>query len=146
MPLPVNIYLSFLCWKYAFIQPLHKKSDRSNPSNYSLIALLSCLSKAFESILNRKIQKLLSTSDLLSDSQYGFRKGCSTGDLLTLLTDSLPSSLIRFGGTFSVALDISKDFNAVWHKSLFLNCSLSVFIPLSVPLPPVSYLAVLSEL
>ncbi len=94
-------------WKYAYVQHVPKKGDQSNPSNYPPIALLSCFSKAFESILNRKIQKHLSTSDLLSDRQYGFRKGRSTGDLLSLLTDSWSSSLSRFGETFSVALDIS---------------------------------------
>ncbi len=73
--------------KYAYVQPVPKKGDRSNPSDCHLIALLSCLSKAFESILNRKIQKPLSTSDLQPDRQYGFRKGRSTGDLLSLLTD-----------------------------------------------------------
>ncbi len=73
------------CWKYAHIEPVPKKGDCSNPSNYCPIALLSCLSKAFESILNRKIQKHLSTSDLLSDRQYEFRKGRSTGNLLSLL-------------------------------------------------------------
>ncbi len=86
-----------------------KKGDRSNPSNYRQVALLSCLSKAFESILNRNIQMHLSTSDLLSDPQYRFRKGRSTGDLPSLLTASGSSSLSRFGGTYSVALDISKD-------------------------------------
>ncbi len=72
----------------------------------------------FESILNRKIQKHLSTSDLLSDRQYGFRKGRPTRALLTLLTDSRSSFLSRFGETFLVVLDISKAFDRVWHKSL----------------------------
>ncbi len=76
------------CWKYAFIQPVPKKGDGSNPSNYQPIALHSSLYKEFESILNRKTQNHPSTSDLLSDRQYGFRKGRSTGDLLTLITDS----------------------------------------------------------
>ncbi len=106
------------CWKYAYVQPVPKNGDRSNPSNYRPIALLSCLSKAFESILNRKIQKHLSTTDLLSDREYGFRKGRPTGDLLSLLTDFWSSSLSRFGKTFSVTLDISKAFNRVWHSSL----------------------------
>ncbi|MPC12814.1 hypothetical protein E2C01_005524 [Portunus trituberculatus] len=35
------------CWKFAYIQPVPKKGDRSNPSNYGLIALLSCLFKVF---------------------------------------------------------------------------------------------------
>ncbi len=117
------------CWKYAYIQPVPKKGDRSNPSDYRPIALLSCLSKAFESILNRKIQKHLSTSDLLSDRQYGFRKGRSAGELLSLLTDSWSSSLSRFGETFSVALDISKAFDRVWHKSLLSKLPCFGFYP-----------------
>ena len=117
------------CWKYAFTQPVPKKGDRSNPSNYRPIALLSCLSKAFESILNRKIQKHLSTSDLLSDRQYGFRKGRSTGDLLAFLTDSWSSSLSRFGETFAIALDISKAFDRVWHKSLLSKLPSYGFYP-----------------
>ncbi len=32
------------CWKYADIQPVPKKGDLSNLSNYPPIALLSCLS------------------------------------------------------------------------------------------------------
>ncbi len=95
------------CWKYAYMHPVSKKGDRSNPSNYRPIALLSCLSKAFETILNRKIHKHLSASNLLSDHQYGFRKGCSTGDLLAFLSNSWSSSLSSFGETFAVALDMS---------------------------------------
>ncbi len=106
------------CWKYAYVHPVPKKGDRSNPSNYRPIALLSCISKAFESILNRKIQKHFSTSDLLCNRQYGFYNGRSTGDLLSLLTDSWSSPLRCFCETFSVALDISKAFDRVWHKSL----------------------------
>ena len=106
------------CWKFAYIQPVPKKGDRSNPSNYRPIALISCLSKVFETILNRKILRHLSASNLLSDHQYGFRKGRSTGDLLSFLTNSWSSSLNGFGETFAVALDISKAFDRVWHKAL----------------------------
>ncbi len=117
------------CWKYAYIQPVPKMCDRFNPSNYRPIALLSCLSKSFESILNRKIQKHLSTSNLLSDRQYGFRKGRSADDLLSLLTDSWSSSLSRFGETFSVAVIISKVFDRVWHKCLLFKLPSFGFYP-----------------
>ena len=43
------------CWKFAYIQLVLKKGDHSNPSNYRPIALISCLSKAFESVLNKII-------------------------------------------------------------------------------------------
>ncbi len=106
------------CWKYASVQSVPKKGDRSNPSNYRHIALMSCLSNAFETILNRKFLKHLSFFNLLSDHQYGFCKGRSTGDLLGFLTDSWSSPLICFGETFAVALDTSKAFDRVWHKAL----------------------------
>ena len=104
------------CWKFAHIQPVPKNGDRSNPSNYCLIALISCLSKAFESLLN-KIMRHLSAHNLLSDCQYGFRKGRSTGDL-AFLTESWSSSFRDVSETFAVGLDISKAFDRVWHKSL----------------------------
>ncbi len=71
-----------------------RSCDRSNLSSYRPIALISCLSKAFETILNRNFLKHLSSFNLLSDHQYGFRKGRSTGDLLAFLTDSLSSLLV----------------------------------------------------
>ncbi len=106
------------CWKYAYIQPMPKKRDRSNPSNYRPIALLSCLSKAFKTILNKWFLKHLSGFNLLSDRQYDFRKERSNGDLLAFLTNFWSSSLSCFGETFAVALDISKAFDRVCHKSL----------------------------
>ncbi len=116
------------CWKYAYVQPVPAKGDRSNPSNYRPIALLSCLSKAFETILNRKIHKHLSASNLLSDRQYGFRKGCTTGDH-ALFSNSWSSSLSSFGETFAVALEMSKSFDRVWHKSLLSKLPSYGFYP-----------------
>ncbi len=116
-------------WKYTNRQPAPKKGDRSNPSNYRPIALLSCLFEAFETILNRKILKHLSASNLLSDRQYGFRKGCSTGDHLAFHTNFWSSSLSRFAETFAVALDMSKAFDRVWHKSLLYKLPSLGFYP-----------------
>ena len=106
------------CWKFALIQPVPKKGDRSQPSNYRPIALISCIAKIFESILNQKISKYLSCHNLLSDRQYGFQQGRSTGDLLTVLSNSWSSSLRDYGESYAIALDISKAFDRVWHKSL----------------------------
>ncbi len=55
------------CWKYAYIQPVPKKGDRSNFSSYRPIALLSCISRAFETILNKWFLKHLTSFNLLSD-------------------------------------------------------------------------------
>ena len=90
------------CWKRALIQPVPKKGDPSQPSNYRPISLTSVLSKVFESILNRKIWKHLNSSNLICDRQYGFRKKRSTGDLLSLLSNSWSSALRHFGESFAV--------------------------------------------
>ena len=72
-------------WKHALVQPVPKKGDCSNPSNYRLIALTSAVSKVFETLLNSHFIKHLESNNLLSDQQYGFRKARSTGDLLPIL-------------------------------------------------------------
>ncbi len=98
------------------------------------MALISGLSKAFETILNRKFLKHL---NLLSHHQYGFRKGRSTGDLLAFLTDSSSSSLSRFGKTYR-KLSIESG-----RKLCFLNYSLTTSILLSVLFFLVSFQAIL---
>ncbi|MPC40469.1 RNA-directed DNA polymerase from mobile element jockey [Portunus trituberculatus] len=76
--------------------------------------------------MNRKILKHLSLHNLISDRQYGFRQGRSTGDHLAFLTESWSSTFRDFGET--LALDISKAFDRVWHKSLiFILLSYSFY-------------------
>ncbi len=123
--------------------------DRSDPSNYRPIALLSCLSKAFETILYKWFLKHLSSFNLLSDLQHGFRKERSTGDLLAFLADSWSSFLGRFGENFAVALDISKAFDILTESGTdpyFLNYTPTDAIPSSVLLSPASFLADLFQL
>ncbi len=106
-----------------------KKGDRSNPSIYRPITVISCLSKAFETILNRKFLKHLSSFNLLSAHQYGFRKRRFTGDLFAFLTDFWPSSLCRFSGTFAITLDISKAFHRVYYNALLSKLPSYGFYP-----------------
>ena len=116
-------------WKRALIQPVPKKGDPSLPSNYRPIALTSILSKVFESIINRKIWNCPEFSKSISDRQYGFRKERSTGDLLTLLSDSWSATIRNFGKTFAVTVDISKAFDRVWHKALISKLPSYGFYP-----------------
>ncbi len=117
------------CWKYDYVQPVPRKADRSNPSNYRPIPLISWLSKASETILNRKFLKHLSSFNLLPHHQYESRKGRYTDDLLPFLTESWSSSLRRFVDTFPVALDIAKAFDRVWRKPLLSKLPSYDFYP-----------------
>ncbi len=117
---------------FAHTQPVPKKGNRSNPLDYRPIALTSCVSTPFESILNRKILKHLSADNLLCDHQYGFRKGRSSADLLSSLGVSLKLLLLPL-------TDISKAFDRVWHKSYLTNYPLAVSVLFFVPLSQVSF-------
>ena len=100
------------------MQPIPKSGDCSNPSNYRPISITCTISKVFGTILNSHFLKHLENNSLLSDHQYGFRRARSTGDLLSYVTSVWSSALRDYGESFVVALDISKAFDRVWHKSL----------------------------
>ncbi len=110
-----------LCWKFTYVQLVIKNVNRFNPSSYRPIALLSCLSKTFEGILNIKVLKHLSSSNLISNRQYRFRRGRSTGDFLAFLTDSWSSFPSCFGETFAVALEYRKPSIESGTNLYFLN-------------------------
>ena len=57
--------------KHVLVQPVPKKGDRSNPSNYRPIALTSAVAKVFKTLLNSHFIKHLESNNLLSDHQYG---------------------------------------------------------------------------
>ena len=52
------------------------------------------------------------------DFEYGFRSSRSTADLLTVVSDRIARAFSRSGATRTVALDISKAFERVWHAGL----------------------------
>ena len=71
---------------------------------------------------------------LFSDFQYGVRSSISTADLMTVVSDRIARACNSFGATRAVALDISKDFDRVWHAGLLhqlKSCGISgqVFCP-----------------
>ena len=110
------------CWKVASVVPVPKKgSDSSLPSSYRPISLLPIAGKIFEAVINQHIVNFLETQNLLSEEQYGFRHSRSTADLLSYVTEHVSRVLDRQGETRSVALDISKAFDKVWHQGLLMK-------------------------
>ena len=106
-------------WKHSVVCPVFiNYGERSQPSQYSPIRLLSVISKLFESILNANIMTHLNNANLLSDMQYGFRPSRSTADVLTVIIDRIIRVLDTVFDARMIALDISKAFHKVWHKGL----------------------------
>ena len=79
-------------WKLARVVAVHKRKSKSVPQNYRPISLLSIISKVMESIVNPSVVNFLERHSLLSATQFGFRRGLGTADLLTQLTYRLAST------------------------------------------------------
>ncbi len=108
-------------WRACNVAPVHKKGSRSDPANHRPVALLSMLSvadKALESITAQRLASRLESQHLLSDRQFGFRKGRSAADLNLLLSTDWSDGLDRGSPTAVLALDIAGAFDRVWHSAL----------------------------
>ena len=107
------------CWKFSSAVPLFQNiGERSTTKNYRPVSLLSVVNRVFEKLVNNRIVDQLEKCGLFSDFQYGFRSSQSTADLLTVVSDRIARASSRSGATQAVALDISKDFDCVWHAGL----------------------------
>ena len=105
-------------WKKANLTPIHKKNNLSDVKNYRPISLLSCLSKVIERLVCDRLRVYLEENNLITDAQYGFRRGSSTLDQLLDLYDNIMKNMDEKMVTKLLFLDVSKAFDKVWHKGL----------------------------
>lgn len=86
------------CWISGEILPIFRKiivilflkhgKERSMPSSYRPISLLSCVTKSYERMIKLRLEWCLEHYDILPVTQYGFRKGLGTIDAVShLVTD-----------------------------------------------------------
>ena len=110
-------------WRSANVTPIHKKGDRTVPSNYRPVSLTSQVCKVLESIVKDKIVDHLKKNNTLSDNQHGFREGrsCLTNLLETL---EMWTGFLDDGDGVDVAyLDFRKAFDLVSHRHLLYKMS-----------------------
>ena len=66
------------------VEPVLKRGcDKTDPSHYQPISIVSAVAKVFEKCINQHIAEYLEINKIISDRQYGFRESRSTTDLLT---------------------------------------------------------------
>ena len=71
--------------KIARVIPLYKTGERDIFTNYRPVSVLPAFSKFLERVIYNRLLKFLNKCDILSDSQYGFRKNNSTAYAFTYL-------------------------------------------------------------
>ena len=105
-------------WKVANVVPVHKRKSKSSPSNYRPVSLLSILSKVMETIVNRAMSNFMETNHVLSERQFGFRRGHSAADLLTALHHQWVHTAGDKGASRVLAIDIAGAFDRVSHTGV----------------------------
>jgi hypothetical protein len=91
---------------FGLIFPIYKTGDPLNPSNYRGIAITSCLSKLFNSILNARLEKYILKNELIK---------MLSEPLLLPFFNFFVASVTSFAETgksnsFIRSLDLSKSF------------------------------------
>ena len=102
-------------WKAATVTAIHKKGDRSCPSNYRPISLTCIPCKIIESIVRDHILDHMNDHNLFSPRQYGFISGRSTTLQLLHVIEKM-TKMIEEGDDITVAyFDFQKAFDTVPH-------------------------------
>lgn len=99
--------------KRSIVTPVHKSGNTRDVSNFRPISVLNGISKIIEKLLNTRLISFMTKNDILSKSQYGFRKGMSTQDAIIDLTSDIIDKVDRGSKCLAVFLDLRKAFDTV---------------------------------
>ena len=105
-------------WKIMQITPIFKSGVSTNTYNYRPVSVLPIISKVLERTVYTQVMNYLEKYNLLSSSQFGYRKKRNTRLATTLLLDSFHKSLndgMFVGCNF---LNLSKAFDTISHSVL----------------------------
>ncbi|MCG8113671.1 MAG: reverse transcriptase domain-containing protein [Candidatus Thiodiazotropha taylori] len=105
-------------WKEANLTPIHKKDEKSLPSNYRPISLLSLVGKTMERCIHKHLYNYVVSHQLITPFQSGFIKGDSTTNQLLHTYHTFCEAVDNGKEVRAVFCDISKAFDRVWHKGL----------------------------
>ena len=107
-------------WKDDILSPLHKSGEKTDPNNFRGLAVSSCLGKLFNKILQRRLDKLCKSSQLISDVQGSGKPGSRTCDHLLVLR-CLFDKYVKHQGKhlYTCFDDLKKAFDTVPRVKLF---------------------------
>ena len=105
-------------FKYAIVQPIHKKGDKSIMTNYRPISLLTSCSKILETIMFNRPYQYPQTNEILALEQFGFRKESNIENAVFALTDYILTSLNQRQQIGGIFCNLPKAFDCVNHEIL----------------------------
>ena len=108
-------------WCVGSIIPIFKSGDKGAATNYRGITLLSVVGKLFTKIMNTRFNEWAEREDVLTEAQFGFRKGRGTTDCSFILHGLIEKMINNGEKLFAVFIDYEKAFDyldrgAIWAK------------------------------
>lgn len=110
--------------KLAVIKPIYKKGGKTCVSNYRPIALLSVVSKIFESLICKRIYNFFEKFNVINCNQHGFRKNRSTTSAVFDCTREILNALNDNKCAIAIFMDLSKAYDRVSHNILLKKLEL----------------------
>jgi Reverse transcriptase (RNA-dependent DNA polymerase) len=100
-------------WKHTKIIAIPKPGrDADRADSYRPISLLSCIRKLFEKILVR-LDIWAEKNEIMSNSQFGFRKGRGTADCLAVFSTEIKTAFYKKNQVVATFLDITGAYDNV---------------------------------
>jgi uncharacterized protein YggT (Ycf19 family) len=104
--------------KIAKIVPVFKSGDRTMMDNYRPISLLDNFSKILEKVVFRRLSNFVETNNIITPSQFGFRKNHSTMHPLVHFVNNVSTALNKKHHAIAIFCDLRKAFDTVDHEIL----------------------------
>jgi hypothetical protein len=105
-------------WQTSVVLPIPKVSSPAKLSDYRPISLLVCLSKVFEVLMARQMERHICYNNLLTLLQSGFRRHHSKTAAGLKVTEDIRLSMEDGQATVLLLLDFSQVFDMVVHGLL----------------------------
>ena len=104
--------------KTAKVCPIFKSGSKMDFTNYRPISILASFSKILEKLVATRLLSFIDKHNILSQSQYGFRKNHSSYMALMTLFDKVSEAIDKNEYSVGIFIDLSKAFDTLDHNIL----------------------------
>ena len=105
-------------WSKMIVTPVHNKgNNKTDPSNYQAISLLSIPGKVFSHILLQRIKQ--KSEKFTKENQYGFHPNGGTVDAIFIVRQIIEKAKERKVNLHFNFIDFKSVFDTIWRKALW---------------------------